>query len=86
MKIDTRKILSVRQQILNLLSPEETAKIAMAEGRTPAEGDEFVDLAHPENGVQRVKKDGQFSWNNVVLRSALKDQTWNAIVAKIASV
>lgn len=86
MKVDTRKILSVRQQILNLLSPEETAKVAMTEGRTPAEGDEFVDLAHPENGVQRVRKNGQWTWNNVVLRSALTDRTWDAIVAKIASV
>ncbi len=82
MNQNTRGRYVTRETILDLLSDDETAKVSNAESRALAEGDEYVDLAAIERGVQRT--DGvAISIGQVIPRKAVLDRTWRAIVQHI---
>lgn len=79
----TRGRYVTRETILDLLSDDETAKVSNAESGPLAEGDEYVDLAAIEKGVQRT--DGvAVPVGQVVPRKAVLDRTWRAIMQRIA--
>jgi hypothetical protein len=70
-----------RDQVLQLLSEEEIARVSTAEGEARlADGDEYIDLAAPRNGVRRVHGAMQRTMGKVLPRSAVSNETW----AKIA--
>ena len=74
-----RSRLVSRDTILGLLSDEETARVSSAEGRNDlAMGDEYIDLAHLDQGVQQAfgptKHEG-----NLLPRSAVHATTWQKI-------
>lgn len=75
---------SMRRAILKLVSDHEIARISAAESRRFVEGDEYVDLRHPEKGVLKVRSTPPKRSGNLLPRSAVREKTWAAIVAEIA--
>ena len=86
MKTQTRRTFATRSALIKLLSDEEATRVALAEARAPIEGEDYVDLSHPELGVLKVKMDGRIAWSNVLPRSAVHDKTWSEIVARVATL
>ncbi len=79
----TRGRYVTRETILDLLSDDETAKVSNAESGTLAEGDEYLDLAAIEKGVQRT--DGvAIPIGQVIPKKAVLDRTWRAIMQRIS--
>ncbi len=75
--------LVTRERILRLLSDEEVAMVSMAEGRRLPEGEDYVDLEHPEDGVRKVDGSVPARPGDVLPRSAVKEQTWSAILGVV---
>jgi hypothetical protein len=75
-----------RDTILNLLSDEENAKVSTAEAASRlAEGEEYLDLEHLDQGVQRAKPaTAKATMGHVLPRSAVRDETWNELLAQLA--
>jgi len=66
-----------RDQILKLLSKEELARVSTEEVQARlADGDEYIDLAAPRNGVRRVHGAMQRTLGKVLPRSAVSPETW----------
>lgn len=86
MKPQAKKMFATRSSLIKLLSDEEATKVALAEARAPIEGEDYIDLSHPELGVLKVKMDGRIEWNNVLPRSAVHDKTWSEIVSRVAAI
>jgi hypothetical protein len=76
---------AARSTILKFLSDDENAKVSMAEGGAAlAEGEEYVDLEHLDRGFQRAKATmAKPSTEHMIPRSALRDATWNKILAQL---
>lgn len=69
--------------ILTLLSDEELARVRTAVGEARlADGDEYVDLAAPNNGVRRVHGVMQRTLGKILPRSAVSAETWAKIGAR----
>ena len=69
-----------RDTILKLLSDEENARVATGEaGSRLNEGDEYLDLLHLDQGVQRA---GSMK-GNFLPRSAVSDETWHKILTHL---
>ena len=80
----TRNALVARDTILKLLSNAETAKVSSAEGATGlADGAEYLDLEHIDQGIQRANASTKVVMGHVVPRSAVSDGTWNKILAQL---
>jgi hypothetical protein len=76
---ENRAAYVTRNDILKLLSNEETARVSSAETAAQlAQGDEFIDLAQVEKGVQRAGKSN--ATDNVLPRKAVGENTWLKIV------
>ena len=75
-----------RETILNLLSNAETAKVSNAEGAAALTvGDDFVDLEHLDQGVQRASASTKVVMGHVLPRSAVSQETWSKIMAQLAN-
>jgi hypothetical protein len=73
-----------RDAILKLLSDEEIAKVSTAEAASDlTEGAEYFDLEHLDQGVQRAKAATKVTMGNVLPRSAVRDETWRKIIARL---
>ena len=72
-----------RENILKLLSDEEVARVSMAEGRRLAEGEDYVDLGRPQDGVHKVDGSVPSRPGDVLARSAVSEQTWASILKLI---
>ncbi len=69
-------------QVLKLLSDDEIAHVRAEKGEPHlADGDEYIDLAAPHNGVRRVHRSLQLTTGQVLSRKAVSAATW----AKIAT-
>ena len=69
--------------ILTLLSDEELARVRTAVGEARlADGDEYLDLAAPNNGVRRVHGVMQRTLGKILPRSAVRAETWAKIGAR----
>ncbi len=78
--------LEARDQILSLLSDDEVARVSTAEGEARlADGDEYVDLAAPYNGVRRVHGAMQRTMGKVLPRSAVSAETWAKIAKRFGT-
>jgi hypothetical protein len=78
---------AARDVILKLLSDDENAKVSTAEGAAAlAGGEEYVDLEHLDQGVQRAKASmTKLTTGRVIPRGAVREETWGKIVAKLGS-
>lgn len=83
--MDAKRSNVTRESILKLLSNEENARVSMREDkRKLVEGDEFIDLEHPEHGVRRVQATTAPMMDQVLPRSAVRDETWANIIKHLA--
>jgi hypothetical protein len=74
-----------RNSILSLLSDEETARFSSAETAAAFDiGDEFIDLAQLDRGIQRAGK--SHPTESVLLRKAVHESTWKKIVSRLPPV
>jgi hypothetical protein len=79
-----RAELVTRDTILKLLSNEEIAKVSTAEASSGlAQGGEYLDLEHLDQGVQRAKAAIKVPMGQVLPRSAVCDETWSKILARL---
>jgi hypothetical protein len=71
---------------LSLLSDDENAKVSTAEAASRlAEGVEYLDLEHLDQGVQRANATtAKATMGHVLPRGAVRDETWNKILAQLA--
>lgn len=81
---NARKNTITRDQVLEMLSDEEITRLSLAEARAPIEGDEFVSLVYPDDGVLRVGTDKVWRPDQILPRSAVSEATWSKIVALVA--
>jgi hypothetical protein len=80
---DAREHYVTRDAILKKLSDEEIAKVSAAEARPIVEGDDYIDLEHPENGVLKGKGAPAPRPGGLLPRSAVREETWAAIVTLV---
>jgi len=74
-----------RDSIMKLLSDDEIARVSTAEaGSQLSNGDEYLDMEHFEEGVHKAKS-GKIPMGRVLSRNSVREQTWRAILAKLAS-
>ncbi len=74
-----------RDKILNLLTDEETAKVSNSEtAASLIAGDEYLDLAHLDLGVQQANSTASVSANDIIARGAVSAATWTKINAALA--
>ena len=80
----TRHELVTRDAILKLLSDQEVALVSSREdGPTLGMDDEYVDLAHLDQGVRRMSRDTSITMGAVVPRNAVLPATWDALCARV---
>jgi hypothetical protein len=72
-----------RERILSLLSDEEVARVSTSEEHALPEGEDYVDLDRPQDGVRKVDGSVPSHPGNVLPRSAVREQTWSAIVSML---
>ncbi|MCL2724208.1 MAG: hypothetical protein FWD69_07185 [Polyangiaceae bacterium] len=72
-----------REAILELLTNDETAKVARAESEPLVEGDEYIDLSNIAGGVHQVHAGATTPERSVLPRSAVSDKTWARIITRI---
>lgn len=77
-----RAELELRERILGLLSDEEVERVSSAETRGLPDGEEYVDLERPEEGVRQAHGEA-IPVGRVVPRSAVGDATWGKILTGI---
>lgn len=76
--------LARREQVLELLTDEETALVSRSEPSAVNEGDEYVDLDRLDAGVQRV--DGvPLAKVSAIFRRLVHDDTWRRIISVLAA-
>jgi hypothetical protein len=74
-----------RESILALLTDAEVAKVSRAEDAVRLlEGDQYVDLDRPGDGVQEVQAAPRTPPGRALPRSAVSDETWAKIVHVVA--
>jgi hypothetical protein len=81
MRNEQRTQYLTRAGILKLLSDEEVASVSAAEtAERLSDGDEFLDLKHPEHGVRRARNLTRTPMGQVLPRKAVHADTWNKII------
>lgn len=77
-----------RDKILSLLTDEETAKVSNREAAASLialiAGDEYLDLARLDQGIQQANATASVSTNDVIPRGAVSAATWTKINAAIS--
>ena len=72
---------SSRNAIMKMLNDAEVATVSTAEGSPHlTDGDEYIDLASLDRGVQRSGKGRATSVGNLLPRKAVHEQTWAKIL------
>ena len=70
----------IRDQVLKLLSEDEIARMGTEEGSPRlGDGDEYIDLAAPDNGVRSVHGAMQLTTGKVLARKTVSAETWAKI-------
>jgi hypothetical protein len=86
MKADKRTEYITRDTILRLLSDDEVARVSTAETAARlAEGDEYVDLEAPDQGVRRVLGSEAVPMGHVLPKKSVREKTWRQIVALLSA-
>jgi hypothetical protein len=74
-----------RDKILSLLTDEETAKVSNKEAAANLiAGDEYLDLARLDQGIQQANATASVSTNDIIPRGAVSAATWTKINAAIS--
>ena len=85
MSLDPPSRYLTRAGILERLSDEEVANASTAETiEQLMDGDEYVDLAHLERGVQRWRADTVLA--RVLPRQAMHEQMWRSLTDELAAL
>ncbi len=75
-----------REQVLTLLSDDELARLSARKAIAElAHGDEYIDLAAPENGVRTVHGAMQVTKGQVLPRKAVSAETWAKIARRFGT-
>jgi hypothetical protein len=83
MSHETKSEHETRGQIFELLSADEMARVNGAKGVPRlADGDEYIDLAAPDNGVRCVHGTMQRPMGQVLPQSAVSVETWAKIAGR----
>jgi len=85
MKNDKRSEYVTRDSILRLLTDDEVAKVTTAETAARlADGAEYLDLEHVDQGVQRESASRTNApMGRVLPRQAVHEKTWKKILALV---
>jgi hypothetical protein len=75
-----------RDSVLRLLSDAEVASVSTAETAADlADGDEYLDLEHLDQGVRQARK-GTSPMGRLLPRKAVSEDTWNQVLAQLRAV
>jgi hypothetical protein len=75
-----------RDTILRLLSDDEIARVSTAESAIQlVDGDEYVDLRQPDQGVRKALGPATAPMGDVLPRKAVQEQTWRQIVGLLSA-
>jgi hypothetical protein len=75
-----------RDSVLRLLSDGEVARVSTAETAADlADGDEYLDLEHLDQGVRRSHK-GTSPMGRLLPRKAVSEDTWSQVLAQLRAV
>jgi hypothetical protein len=78
--------IEARDPVLSLLSDDEAIRVRADAGEAGlGDGDEYIDLAAPDNGVRRVHGSMQRTTGRVLPRRAVSAQTWAKIAARFGT-
>jgi hypothetical protein len=78
--------VETRDPVLSLLSDDEAIRVRVDAGEAGlSDGDEYIDLAAPDNGVRRVHGSMQRTMGKVLPRRAVSSQTWAKIAARFGT-
>ena len=76
----------MRDSILRLLSDDEVARVSTEDGEARlADGDEYIDMAAPDNGVRCVHGAMQLTMGQVLPQRAVSAETWAKIGARFGT-
>lgn len=85
-KNEVRMEYITRETILKLLSDDEIARVSTAETATHlVEGDEYVDLEAPDQGVRTALGGSNARLGRVLPRKAILEKTWREILALLSA-
>lgn len=87
MNNEKRSAYFTRDDLMELLSDDEIAKVTTAESAASlGAGDDYIDLEQLDQGV-RTAKEGTavIPMGRVVSKKAVKEQTWNSILEHLKS-
>lgn len=81
-----REQLTSRDEILDLLTPDELAKVSNAEaGDALAEGSEYVDLEQLDLGIQHATPSSNLTMSHILPRESVSGATWAKIIKRLKS-
>lgn len=81
----TRNEYLTRDRILNLLSDQEIASVAIAETADRlADGDEYLDLEQLHEGVQKAGSSAT-PMGRVLPKKAIHESTWSKLLQQLAT-
>lgn len=68
-----------------MLSSEEIGRVSTAETAARLmEGEDYLDLEHLDQGVQRARAATTVAMGQVLPRAAIRPETWDKILAQLA--
>ncbi len=83
MKTNPRNTYVTRESVLMLLSDDEVAAVSTAETAAHlAAGDEYLDMEHLDQGVQRAPA-GEPPMGRVLPKKAVHEKTWAKIIKQL---
>lgn len=85
MKQGAKDANEARDEILSLLTDDEVVGVKAERQARLGDGDEYIDLAAPLNGVRRVHGVMQRTMGQVLPQSAVSSATWAKIVARFGA-
>lgn len=75
-----------RDRILKLLSENELAAVSSLEtAKRLASGDEYLDLAHLDQGVRRATGTAKPRATTLLAKKSVSDATWTKILAQLVT-
>lgn len=81
----TRNEYLTRDRVLNLLSEQEVASVAIAETADRlADGDEYLDLEHLHEGVQKAGSSAA-PMGRVLPKKAINESTWGKLLTQLGT-
>ncbi|MGE5783205.1 MAG: hypothetical protein ACM3ZE_01385 [Myxococcales bacterium] len=85
-KNEARTEYITRDTILKLLSDDEIARVSTAETAAHlVDGDEYVDLEVPDQGVRTALGSSSVPMGRVLLKKAVLEKTWREVLALLSA-